>query len=263
MAPAVVNVPLWAAQDAHALDQHGLELEVRVIGSTEGTSDALMKGDIDVAFATPDPALSHPDQVEILAGLVDRPPLALVCRKGITSFADLRGAAIGTTSLREGTVQLIRAMLGQHDLHFPTDYDLVLAGAHPQRWQALQEGSIDAAMQLMPFDFMAAEAGYPVLGRAEDVIPYFAFGSVCVRRNWSAELKTAFRTALVTGERSIRHDRERAAHLISQQARVGIEHAQRCVERLIDGGVMPVDLTHCEAALDQNRRAIAELSSAG
>ena len=257
VAPAVVNVPLWAAQEVQAFEQQGLSVEVRVIGSTEGTSDALIAGQIDAAFATPDPALSNPDLVEILAGLVDRPPLALVCRKGLSSFEELRGKSIGTTSLREGTVQLIRAMLAEHGLHYPGDYHLVMAGAHPQRWQALQAGSIDAAMQLMPFDFIAAEAGYPVLGQAEDVVPHFAFGSVCVRTDWPGELKRGFRAALLTGERLVRRDPQRAAQVIADRANVQLTHARRCVQRLVDGGVMPLNLLHSKQALEQTQKAMA------
>ena len=258
VAPAVVNVPLWAAQDAGAFELQGLDVEVRIIGSTDGTTDALLAGEIDAAFATPDPALVNPDRATIIAGLVDRPPLALVCRKGLTSFDDLRGKSLGTTSLREGTVQLIRAMLGRHGLHYPADYSLVIAGAHPQRWRALQDGAIDAALQLMPFDFIAADAGYPVLGQAEDVVPEFAFGSVCIRTDWPLDVAQRFRDALLTGEKLVRRDPARAAELIARQANIHLSYAERCVDRLIAGGVMPLDLEHSQQALDRTRQAIAD-----
>lgn len=258
VAPAVVNVPLWAAQDVGAFEQLGLEVEVRTIGSTEGTTDALLAGEIDAAFATPDPALVNPDRAIIVAGLVDRPPLALVCRKGLTSFEELRGRRIGTTSLREGTVQIIRAMLAQHELHYPGDYSLVIAGAHPQRWRALQDGTIDAAMQLMPFDFIAADAGYPVLGRAEDVVPEFAFGSVCVRTDWPLDVTHRFRDALLVGEKAVRSDPGRAARIIAEHADIDLGYAERCVERLVGGGVMPINLEHSQQALDRTRQAIAD-----
>ena len=261
VAPAVMNVPLWAAQDAGEFERRGLLVQSRIIGSTEGTTDALLAGGIDVAFGTADPALTDPDRVRILAGLVDRPPLSLVCRLGLTSFADLRGKSVGTTSLREGTVQLVRAMLGEHDLHYPGDYSFILAGAHPQRWQALQDATIDAAMQLMPFDFIAEDAGYPVLGRAEDVVPEFAFSSACVRVDWTgdgADVAETFRDALLAGEQIVRTDRERAAAIIAEHTHISLDYARRSVHRLVDDGVMPVGLVHSDAALNRTRQAIAD-----
>ncbi len=263
VAPAVMNVPLWAAQAAGEFKRRGLLIDSRIIGSTEGTTNALLAGDIDVALGTADPALTDPDRVRILAGLVDRPPLSLVCRLGLTGFADLRGKFLGTTSLREGTVQLIQAMLGEHGLHYPGDYSFVLAGAHPQRWQALQDATIDAAMQLMPFDFIAQDAGYPVLGRAEDVVPEFAFSSACVRADWAgdganADVAEAFRNALLAGESLVRADRDRAAAIIAEQAHISLDYARRCVHRLVDDGVMPDGLVHSERALARTRQAIAD-----
>jgi ABC-type nitrate/sulfonate/bicarbonate transport system substrate-binding protein len=258
VAPAAMNVPLWAAADAGEFTRRGIAIETRIIGSTEGTTDALLAGDIDVAFGSPDPALTEPHRVVILAGIADRPPLSLVCRQGLNSFEDLRGKSFGTTSLREGTVQLIQAMLEEHGLHYPGDYNLVIAGAHPQRWQALQDATIDAAMQLMPFDFIAIDAGYPVLGRAEDVVPHFAFSSVCVRTDWPDALACAFRDALLAGEQVVRSDRPRAAELIAQHAHLTLDHAKRCVDRLVDDEVMPTGLVHSAGALERTRQAIAD-----
>lgn len=262
VAPAVMNAPLWVAQDAQEFARRGIRLNTHVIGSTEGTTAALLEGRIDVSFGSPDAALTTPDRVKIMAGIVDRPPLSLVCRKGLTSFEALRGKSFGTTSLREGTVQLVQAMLSEHDLHYPGDYEFVIAGAHPQRWQALQDGTIDGAMQLMPFDFMAADAGYPVLGRAEDVVPHFAFSSVCVRSDWPADVYAPFREALLVGEQIIRADRGRAARIVAEHVNISAIDALRCVDRLIDDGVMPVGLVHSAEALARTRQAIQETARA-
>jgi ABC-type nitrate/sulfonate/bicarbonate transport system substrate-binding protein len=78
VAPAVVNLPLWTAEDDDEFGRRGLVLNSAIIGSTQATTDALLNGEIDVAFGSPDPALSDLGRVEILAGLVDRPPLSLI-----------------------------------------------------------------------------------------------------------------------------------------------------------------------------------------
>ena len=261
VAPAVMNVPLWVADEAGEFASRGIRLETQIIGSTEGTTNALRDGAIDVAFGSPDPALVDPQMVSVLAGLVDRPPLSLVCRPGIGTYEDLRGRTFGTTSLREGTVQIIQAMLAPKGLFYPADYSFVMAGAHPQRWQALQHGRIDAALQLMPFDYLAEQAGYPVLDRAEDIVPDFAFSSVCITTAFhaaNADLVDAFHAALIAGEHIVRTDARATAASIATHARVDEANALRCVHRLVDGGVMPAGLTHSAAALDRTRQAIAD-----
>jgi ABC-type nitrate/sulfonate/bicarbonate transport system substrate-binding protein len=262
VAPAVVNLPLWAAEDDGEFGRRDIELDSAIIGSTQGTTDALLNGSIDVAFGSPDAAITDPERVEILAGLVDRPPLSLVARPELTSFESLRGKRFGTTSMREGTVQLIQAMLIEHGLAYPGDYTFVMAGAHPQRWQALQDGSIDAAMQLMPFDFLAETAGYSILGRAEDVTPLFAFSSALSLSDADDGLKADMRRALLAGEEIVRNDRRRAVDAVMKRVPVDEATALRCVARLIDDGAMPQHLVHSAAALDRTRRAIASLSDA-
>src|SRR4249919_3033964 len=142
VAPAVVNLPLWVAEDAGLLAAAGVRISETVCGTTDATTAALTGRDVDVALGTPEGALAAPETLTILAALANKPPLSLVAQPGIGSIPQLRGADIGTSSLQEGTVHLVQAMLAAHGLHYPEDYRFALAGAHPQRWQALQDGSI-------------------------------------------------------------------------------------------------------------------------
>jgi hypothetical protein len=80
-------------------------------------------------------------------------------------------------------------MMAAHGMQQPTDFQFVMAGAHPQRWEALKAGTLDAAIQLVPFNYIAEEAGLPNLGDVEDYVPdsYFA---PCVRE-WVGRPQTA------------------------------------------------------------------------
>jgi TRAP-type uncharacterized transport system substrate-binding protein len=51
-------------------------------------------------------------------------------------------------------------MLAAHGLTYPGDYDFALEGSHVERWKALQAGTIDAALQMIPYDYLAADAGF-------------------------------------------------------------------------------------------------------
>ena len=48
-----------------------------------------------------------------------------------------------------------------------------MAGAHPQRWEALKAGTLDAAIQLVPFNYIAEESGFPNLGDVDEYVPDF------------------------------------------------------------------------------------------
>ena len=73
-------------------------------------------------------------------------------------------------------------VLRQHGLHYPGDYEFAVVGVHPARWKALQEGTIDAAVQLIPLNFVAEDAGYNNLGEVTDYIPEIVFTGLIVDR---------------------------------------------------------------------------------
>ncbi len=126
----------------------------------------------------------------MVAGLIDRPPLSTDRDPCSTStFGDLRGGRIGTSSLTEGTRHVAERMLAAHGLSYPADYDFALEGSHVERWKALQAGTIDAALQMIPYDDIATDAGFTDLG---PVTEEFAFNAVCVRLPAERTSVTAF-----------------------------------------------------------------------
>jgi ABC-type nitrate/sulfonate/bicarbonate transport system substrate-binding protein len=99
-------------------------------------------------------------RLRLVAGNSNRAPLSLIGGKGIERIEDLRGKRVGTTSLKEGTAIMVQKMLAAHGLHYPGDYEFATVGAHPQRWEHLQAGSIEAGLQLVPYNYVAEDAGY-------------------------------------------------------------------------------------------------------
>src|SRR5262249_56183649 len=89
--------------------------------------------------------------LRLVPGFVNRPPLSMIAQPRYHSMSELRGAKLGTTSLKEGTCHLMEKMMAAHGMHQPADFQFVMAGAHPQRWEALKAGTLDAAIQLGPF----------------------------------------------------------------------------------------------------------------
>jgi ABC-type nitrate/sulfonate/bicarbonate transport system substrate-binding protein len=257
IAPAVVFLPLWVAERKGFLARHGVEASWTICGTTDGTTEALQKGAVDIIMNTPEGSIADRlggGPLRLIGGLANRPPLSLIARPEYRSIEDLRGKRIGTSSLKEGTCHLVQLMLDNHGLHYPKDFEFVLAGAHPQRWVALQAGTIDAALQLLPFDMIAEDAGYPNLGAADDYVPEFAFATISARTDWLGEnaglAARVMRGLLDATAWFYEHARE-AAQIVSIESRTSPEFALRACERLIAKKVIPPDLRVSPRALDR------------
>jgi len=266
IAPAVVFLPLWIAERKGFLARRGVKASWTICGTTDGTTEAVRKGAVDIIMNTPEGSIADRiagGPLRLIGGLANRPPLSLIARPEYTAIKDLRGKRIGTSSLKEGTCHLVQLMLGEHGLHYPEDFDFVLAGAHPQRWQALQAGTIDAALQLLPFDMMAEDAGDSNLAAADDYAPDFAFAAVSARSDWLEENSTlvarVMRGLLDATAWFYEHIQE-AAEIVSTESRTLPKFALSACERLIARKVIPYDLRISRPALD---RAVDAMRASG
>jgi ABC-type nitrate/sulfonate/bicarbonate transport system substrate-binding protein len=176
-------LPLIAADRQGMFARRTLAIEVHRLGAVDKATAAVKSGDLDVAITPPEGAIRDcvaGGNLRIIAGNVNRLPLSLIANPRIRRFEDLRGAKLGTSSMTEGTALYTMEMLRQHGLHYPGDYEFSVVGVHPARWKALQDGSIDAAVQLIPLNFVAEDAGYINLGEVSDHIPEIVFTAFIV-----------------------------------------------------------------------------------
>ena len=249
VAPAYVNIPLWAAQERGFLDRRGLRATERILGATDAVTSALRRGEVDIALTAPEGSIADAvagGSLRVVAGLIDRPPLSMIALPRHRTFGDLRGGRIGTSSLQEGTRHVAQRMLAAHGLAYPSDYDFALEGSHVERWKALQAGTIDAALQMIPYDYLAADAGFTDLGPVTDP---FALSTVCVSVSAPAALVRSFLEALSEAAEWFRGNIEESAALAA--ARTGVEprYALRACQALAADGVIPQDLRAAPAAL--------------
>ena len=176
-------LPVIAADRQGMFARRNLAIEVKRLGAVDKATAAVKSGDVDIAITPPEGAIRDcvgGGNLRIIAGNVNRLPLSLIANPRIRRFEDLRGARLGTSSMTEGTALYTMEVLRQHGLRYPGDYEFSVVGVHPARWKALQEGSIDAAVQLIPLNFVAEDAGYVNLGEVSDHIPEIVFTAFIV-----------------------------------------------------------------------------------
>jgi NitT/TauT family transport system substrate-binding protein len=250
VAPAYVNVPLWIAQQRGFLERRGLRATERILGTTHGVTSALRAGEVDIALTAPEGSIADAaagGPLRVAAGLTDRPPLSMIALPGHRTFSDLRGGRIGTSSMTEGTRHVAERMLAAHGLAYPDDYDFALEGSHIERWKALQAGTIDAALQMIPYDEIAADAGFTNLG---PVTEDFALNAACINSHSSQRpVVTPFLQALAEAAEWFRGNIEESAAIAAAHTSIEPRYALRACQALAAGGVIPRDLRPGRAAL--------------
>lgn len=260
VAPAYVNVPLWVAQQRGLLERRGLRATERILGATDAVTSALRRGEVDIALTAPEGSIADAvagGPLRVVAGLTDRPPLSMIALPRHRTFGDLRGGRIGTSSLQEGTRHVAERMLAAHGLAYPADYDFALEGSHVERWKALQAGTIDAALQMIPYDYMATDAGFTNLG---PVTGDFALNACCASLQTERELIRSFLHALAEAAQWFRGNIGQSADIAAERTSVEPRYALRACEALAADGVIPRDLRSRPAAL---AAAIEAMRSSG
>ena len=178
-------LPVIAADRQGMFARRNLAVEIKRLGAVDKATAAVKNGELDLVITPPEGAIrdcANGGDLRIIAGNVNRLPLSLIANPRIRRIEDLRGARLGTSSLTEGTALYTMEVLRRHGLNYPADYEFAVVGVHPARWKALQEGTIDAAVQLIPLNFVAEDAGYNNLGEATDYIPEIVFTGLIVDR---------------------------------------------------------------------------------
>ncbi|MEU0272816.1 ABC transporter substrate-binding protein [Streptomyces sp. NPDC006307] len=254
VAEVVVCLPLWIAESEGLLAAQGLTVEHHVIGSTDGVTDALRAGEVDFALTTPEGVLmdrAAGGPLRILAGVTNHPPLSLVAQPGCRTVSDLRGRVLGTSSLTEGTRHLVDAVLAAHGLRHTRDYRFMVVGNHTERWRLLQDGTLTAALQPLPFDAMATDAGLTCLAQVDRYVPHAAFLSICADTTSAACRAGAvgFLRALSEGARRFHSAPARYEQLTAQRLGITRHYAGTAITGLVRRDLIDPRLHLTTAAL--------------
>ena len=187
-------LPIYVAERQGLFAKNGVDVETTLLPSVDKATAAVKEGAREIAITPPEGAIRDAavgGSLRVVAANVNRLPLSLIAQPRFARIEDLRGAVLGTSSLTEGTALYTMEVLRRHGLNYPGDYTFNVVGLHPARWKALQERTIDAAVQLIPLNFIAEDAGYRNLGEVTDYIPEIAFTSVIVDSAWAQSNRAA------------------------------------------------------------------------
>ncbi len=235
-------MPLWIALENGYFADEGLAVETTMFGNASQIPP-LLDGSMQVVLGSPELAVQNAADggpLRLIGGNTGKLVHSLIARAPFKRIEDLRGATIGILSLKEGTFFHIQTMLAAHGLHYPADYKTRDTGGVPPRHKALMEGTIDAGLQSVPWNFVAEDEGMNHLGNVVDYVPDWQFVSINANRDRVAKNRDAtvrFLRAMLQGDRlllrqprRLRGDRgARAAGAARPRgARLGSLHRHRC-----------------------------------
>jgi len=249
-------LPVLVAERRGIFERRGVNVSRRRMGTVDKATAAVKTGELELAITPPEGAIKDcagGGVLRIIAGNLNGLPLSLVANRRFRRIEDLKGAKLGTSSLTEGTAIYTMEMLAKHGLEYPGDYELVLAGVHPARWKALQDGTIDAALQPIPFNFMAFDAGYSNLGEVSDYIPEIVFTAMLVDRRWADENRAAvvsLLAALIEATDMVYDSKNDAMllELATELTESSAGHAARALAYARETSLFPRDLSIPDAA---------------
>jgi NitT/TauT family transport system substrate-binding protein len=178
--------PWFVAQKMGYFEKYGLRPQIISIDSSAACTQQLAAGSLDVGAVSPTniiEAIRGGANVQYVLSVLIVPPFSLYVKNNIRSLGDLRDKTIIVGGSGDVTHMFLDAMLKAGGLK-PSDYTLTYAGATNARFAALKSGSVDAALLLPPFSFLAEADGYRNLGTVKKYVGSFPLSGIAASGKW-------------------------------------------------------------------------------
>jgi ABC-type nitrate/sulfonate/bicarbonate transport system substrate-binding protein len=247
-------LPYWLAERNGYFKAEGIEPTLEIEPNGRKITERLLHGTSQFSLVGPDAVLidaTRGGPLRIVAGIVRKPPLFLIAKPSIKTFADLRGANIGALSLTEGSSKLLIKMAKAEGLA-AADLKISAVGGAPSRQVMLKEGKIDAGMQPLPLNLEAEALGFTNLGWAGKYEPEWQFTTVNANGNWARDnrrVATAFLRALLRGQQLIWSNPEEAARIAADALKTDVALARRSLAEAVRLGILDQKLDWSETGL--------------
>ena len=234
--PALSMLPFFFAQDRGLFKKENIE-PVIVTMSGHLQAIALGTGEIDYA-ASVETILRSTMQgmaFKIIVYTSAKLSVVLVTAPDIKSVADLRGKAVGVTSLGGGLEYALREILIQQGKLNPEREVRTVSLGMPEQMAGLAAGSLQGAMLVPPYDGIMARKGYRRLVSAVDLLEYPQGGIATTDKKLKekpAQVKRVIR-AMIQALNEIRSERERTVTYIATRWKIDQELAAQSYDIMV------------------------------
>jgi NitT/TauT family transport system substrate-binding protein len=164
--------------------------------------------------------------------------------------------------LTGGTITVLREALKLKGLEYPRDYKLlIIAGGSATNLAALQSGQISATTVAVPLNYAAEEAGFNIVGKLSDGVPYFQTNVIATRRSWAEKnrpLMVRFMRAMVQSLRWLHENKDAAIDFLAKEMQLKPVHARKGWEFYTENRFWPPDGEVTMEGLKYNIRIYAD-----
>lgn len=227
------SVVLGVASSTGALDRAGLAVGEIPVASSAQQFAALVAGELDAVFTSPDNVLAHPDAGARILAAVDRGlGLSLFSAPGVGPEG-LRGGTLAVDVPTSGFAFVAYELLARLGLRVGVDYAVAAYGSTPRRATALIAGECAMTVLNAGNDLRAEAAGCTRLSRASGLGPYV--GTVlAVRDPVDAVHRLTTVVVETSGELAEGRHRELAATVTAERLGLDDDGVRRYLATLSD-----------------------------
>jgi ABC-type nitrate/sulfonate/bicarbonate transport system substrate-binding protein len=186
VAPIALFWPDFIAQQKGFYAAEGLDVESLFVGSVASAVQQTIGGSIDVSFTTAEVAIRAADKggdIVIIGETLHKWPYSFMAAKDIKKPQDLKGKRVILSTPKQDLTILWEQWLRDNGMK-PSDVEQVFDGATPNRYAALANGAVQAAVLSQPFDFRAISEGYTQLFETSFAKKNYSFVVIAARGKW-------------------------------------------------------------------------------
>lgn len=243
----IFALPFWIAEHNGYFKDEGIDATIDIVSDGREITRRLQTGVSQFSIVGPDAVFIdavNGGPMRVVAGIVRKPPLFLIAKPSIKTFAQLRGANIGVLSLTEGSSKLLAKMLKAEGVD-AVNVTITQVGGAPARATLLKEGKIDAGMQPVPLNYEAEADGFNNLGWAGKYEPEWQFTTVNANGEWlkrKPEVATGFLRALVRAQQFIWSKPDESARIAADALKTLVAMAGRSLAEAVRLGILDFQL---------------------
>jgi ABC-type nitrate/sulfonate/bicarbonate transport system substrate-binding protein len=195
-------ISIYIANKRGYYAEEGMSVEIILMAGLTSTR-ALIGNSVELGSASNPTAAVQGAKLKILMVFNDKPPGMLMAQPGIESVGELRGKRLGGSTVGSLEYGWMKELLPKFGLQLEKDVTFVPVGSTSTRFTALRAGTIDASPLSPPSNFLAQDAGFPVLLRTADHLEDIQASIVATdeRLARQGDLVRRFLRATVKGQR--------------------------------------------------------------
>jgi NitT/TauT family transport system substrate-binding protein len=237
--PSILSLAFEIAKEEGFYKQEGVNVELVTMASGAGVQ-ALVAGSVDasqILGLTLRAAINRGAPLKIVMVFNDRPTYRLMAKKEITSFGDLKGKIVASSSPGASADALLQRLLEKRGVIPRKDVTIVYTGSSNVTYRVLLGGSVSAAVLVPPLDAVAKEADFRELAdfAKEDLGPFIG-GGVSASDKFLRErpdVLTRFLRATWRAHRVIKTNRKLSVAVLANFMKLQTDTA----EKIYDGSV--------------------------